>query len=248
MMDLITLLTACSLAFDPKVMHALVWQHSGAEPWSVLVNGEASPQVYANVWQAVDEMRAKPPAWATVRVGLAGLPIDAAQIRTALFLPCRNIATAAEQLAKFVDRCKTHPRLNADPNFCAVAVYRGSWERPDTEFAHAVQASVAKGDPPNFDMSDDTEFNSLDVASELPAQRNAISHEPTIALDEQRQGWSSALFPAKPKQSDSTGTDTQSDDSSSHDPHSRVQSEQHPSTSNPLTSGLFVPKSLPTHD
>src|SRR3974390_852078 len=221
-MDLISLVTACSLAFDPKVMHALVWQHSGAEPWSVLVKGEASPRVYANMWQAVDEMRVRPPAGGTARVGLAGLLVDPSEIRTALFLPCRNIATAAEQLAKLVNRCKTHPSLRANPTFCAVAVYRGSWERPDTEFAHAVQASVAKGDAPNFDMSDDTEFNSLDVASELPAQHNAISHEPTIALHEQQQGWSSALFPAKPKQSDSTSTDTQSDNSPSHDQHPSV--------------------------
>ena len=247
-MDLITLVTACSLAFDPKVMHALVWQHSGAEPWSVLVNGEASPRVYANVWQAVDEMRAKPLAGSTVRIGLAGLPVDTSQIRTALFLPCRNIATAAEQLAKLVDRCKTHPHLNADPTFCAVAVYRGSWERPDTEFAHAVQASVAKGDSPNFDMSDDTEFNSLDVASELPAKQNTLSREPAIRLDERERGWSSGLFPAKPKQSDGTTTDAQSDNLSSHDQHSRVRPEQHPLTSSPLTSGLFVPKSLRARD
>jgi hypothetical protein len=247
-MDLITLVTACSLAFDPKVMHALVWQHSGAEAWSVLVNGEASPRVYANVWQAVDEMRGKPPSGATVRVGLAGLPVDAAQIRSALFLPCRNIATAAEQLAKLIDRCKIRPRLNADPTFCAVAVYRGSWERPDTEFADAVQASVAKGDAPNFDMSDDTDFNSLDVATELPPRQNLISHEPAIALDERERGWSSGLFPAKPKQSDSTSTDTQSDNSPSHDQHPSVQSEQHPSASNPLTSRLFLPRSLPARD
>lgn len=247
-MDLVTLVTACSLAFDPKVMHALVWQHSGAEPWSVLAKGEASPRVYANVWQAIDEMRAKPPAGSTVRVGLAGLPVDAAQIRTTLLLPCRNIATATEQLAKLVDRCKTHPRLNADPTFCAVAVYRGSWERPDTEFAHAVQASVAKGDAPNFDMSDDIEFNSLNIASELPAQENTVSREPAIALDERERGWSSGLFPAKPKRSDSASTHTQSDNSSSHDQHSGVQSEQHRLTSNPLMSGLFVSKSLPTHD
>ena len=247
-MDLVTLVTACSLAFDSKVMHALVWQHSGAEPWSVLVNGEASPRVYASVWQAVDEMRAKPLAGSTVRIGLAGLPVDTSQIRTALFLPCRNIATAAEQLAKLVDRCKAHPRLNADPTFCAVAVYRGSRERPDTEFAHAIQASVAKGDAPNFDMSDDTEFNSLDVASQLPEQQNPTSRESAIVLEERELGWSSGLFPAKPKQSNSTMPDTQSDNSSSHHQHSRVQSEQHPSTSNPLTSGLFVPKSLPIHD
>ena len=247
-MDLVTLVTACSLAFDPKVMHALLWQHSGAEPWSVLVNGEASPRVYANMWQAVDEMRSKPPAGSTVRVGLAGVPVDLSQIRTALFLPCRNIATAAEQLARLVDRCKTHPRLDADPTFCAIAVYRGSWERPDTEFAQAVETSAAKGDAPNFDMSDDTDFNSLDIASEPPAEQNAISHEPTTAFDAQQRGGSSALFPAKPKRSVSTSTDTQGDNSSSHDQHSGVQSEQHPSALNPLTSRLFVPRSLLQHD
>ena len=247
-MDLITLVTACSLAFDPKVMHALVWQHSGAEPWSVLVNGEASPRVYANVWQAVDEMRSKPAAASTMRIGLAGVPFDLSQIRTALFLPCRNIATAAEQLARLVDRCKTHPRLKADPTFCAVAVYRGSWERPDTEFAHAVQASVAKGDAPNFNMSDDTEFNSLDVASEVPARQNPISREPAVALDERDRGWSSGFFPAKPKQSENTSTDNHSDNSSSHDQHSRVHSGQDRLISNPLTSQLFVPRSLPARD
>jgi hypothetical protein len=247
-MDLVTLVTACSLAFDPKVMHALVWQHSGAEPWSVLVKGEASPRVYANVWQAVDEMRVRPPAGGRARVGLAGLPSDPSEIRAALFLPCRNIAIAAEQLAELVDRCQTHPRLNGDPTFCAVAVYRGSWERPDTEFAHAVQASVAKGDAPNFDMSDDTEFNSFDVASQLPARQNPTSRESAIVLEEREQGWSSGLFPAKPSQSNSTIPDTLSDNSSSHHQHSRVQSEQHRLTSNPLTSGLFVPKSLPARD
>jgi hypothetical protein len=244
-MDLVTLVTACSLAFDSKVMHALVWQHSGAEPWSVLVNGEASPRVYASVWQAVDEMRANPLAGSTVRVGLAGLPVDATHIQTAL---CRNTATAAEQLAKLVDRCKVHPRFNVDATFCAVAVYRGSWERPDIEFARAVRASVAKGDAPDFDMSDDAEFNSLDVGSEVPERQNPILHEPAIALDEREQGWSSALFPAKPKQSGSTSTDAQSENSASHDQHSRVRPEQHPLTSSPLTSGLFVPKSLRARD
>ena len=212
------------------------------------MNGEASPRVYANMWQAVDEMRAKPPTGATVRVGLAGLLVDKSQIRTALFLPCRNIAAGAEELARLVDRCKTHPRLKADPTFCAVAVYRGSWEGPDTEFAQAVEASASKGDAPNFDMSDDTDFSSLDVASELPAQHNAISHEPAIAWDERERGWSSGLFPAKLKQSDGTSIDTQSDNSSSHDQHSRVHSELDRLTSNPPTSQLFVPKSLPTRD
>jgi hypothetical protein len=32
LMDLVTLVTACALAVDPKLMHALVWHQSGGEP------------------------------------------------------------------------------------------------------------------------------------------------------------------------------------------------------------------------
>jgi hypothetical protein len=38
--DLIALVTACSLTVDPKLMHALVWHQSGGEPWSFSVPGE----------------------------------------------------------------------------------------------------------------------------------------------------------------------------------------------------------------
>ena len=34
-MDLVTLVTACALSVDPKLMHALVWHQSGGEPWAV---------------------------------------------------------------------------------------------------------------------------------------------------------------------------------------------------------------------
>lgn len=43
-MDLVTLVTACALAVDPKLMHALVWHQSGGEPWAVSVQGERSPR------------------------------------------------------------------------------------------------------------------------------------------------------------------------------------------------------------
>jgi hypothetical protein len=212
------------------------------------VKGEASPRVYANVWQAIDEIRGKPPSDNEIRIGLAGLPVDLPHIRASLFAPCGNVAIAAAEIAKLADRCKTHPRLKSDPVFCAVAVYRGSWERPDTEFAQAVQASVTKGDAPNFDMPDDTEPTSPDISSEMLPRENETSRGSAIAHDEREGGWSSALFPAKPKQSDSTSTDTQSGNASSHDQHSSGQSELHPSTSNPLTSRLFVPRSLPARD
>ena len=42
-MDLVTLVTACALAVDPKLMHALVWHQSGGEPWAISVQGEPQP-------------------------------------------------------------------------------------------------------------------------------------------------------------------------------------------------------------
>ena len=47
--------------------------------------------------------------------------------------------------ASSTTRCKTHPRLKTDPTFCAVAVYRGSWEQPDVKFATDVAAIRREG-------------------------------------------------------------------------------------------------------
>ena len=57
MMDLVTLVTLCSLGVDPKLMHALVWQQSGGEPWSFIVPGEREPRVYRKLRDAVREVR-----------------------------------------------------------------------------------------------------------------------------------------------------------------------------------------------
>jgi hypothetical protein len=38
-MDLVTLVAACALTVDSKLMHALIWHQSGGEPWSYSVFG-----------------------------------------------------------------------------------------------------------------------------------------------------------------------------------------------------------------
>src|SRR5260370_40716643 len=53
-MDLTTLVAACALAVDPKVMHALIWHQSGGEPWSFTVAGGHHPQGFRDVSDAVD--------------------------------------------------------------------------------------------------------------------------------------------------------------------------------------------------
>jgi hypothetical protein len=109
-------------------------------------------------------------------------------------------------------RCKTLARSSADPMFCAVASYHASWERPDITFANAVMASVAKEDAPNFDMPKDIGIESTDVASgAAPAHPQAAPATSAASSEHRERGWSSALFPAKPQQTDSASTGARSD-------------------------------------
>jgi hypothetical protein len=67
-------------------------------------------------------------------------------------------------------------------------------------FADAVQTSVATGDAPNFDMPNDSYLASGDLAPEaVLAGQGAVTAPPNTA-DDQQQGWSSALFPARSQQ------------------------------------------------
>ena len=199
-MDLVALVAACALAVDPKLMHALIWHQSGGEPWSFSVPGERQPQVYRSAGEAVHEAQTALPAGVPIRVGLTGLAADPTTATAAMFTPCLNISMAARQIAQLVDRCKTVPPVRADPIHCAIAAYRGTWDHPDNKFADAVQTSVAKGDAPNFDMPDDSYVASGDVAPEAAlAGQRAFTTSPNTA-DDQQQGWSSALFPARSQQ------------------------------------------------
>ena len=194
-MDLVTLVTACALAVDPKLMHALVWHQSGGEPWAVSMQGEPHPRVYASMDDAIREARASS-IGGVIRVGLAGLSVPPSKVASSVLLPCRNVATAALQIAKHASRCKTHPRLKADPTFCAVAVYRGSWEQPDVKFTTDVATSVSRGDAPNFDMPRGTSTEIFDTASDPPSDTDTPVVDATVS-NERVQSWSSALLPSK---------------------------------------------------
>jgi hypothetical protein len=117
-----------------------------------------------------------------------------------MFTPCLNISMAARQIAQLVDRCKTAPPFGTDPIHCATAAYRGTWEHPDNKFADAVQTSVAKDDARNFDMPDDSHIGSGEVAPEAAVAGPRAFTTPPNTLDDQQQGWSSALFPARSQQ------------------------------------------------
>ena len=55
-MDLVTLVTACALSVEPKLMHALIWHQSGGEPWAVAVQNEPMSRVYSSMQDAVSEV------------------------------------------------------------------------------------------------------------------------------------------------------------------------------------------------
>jgi hypothetical protein len=242
-MDLVTLVTACALSVEPKLMHALIWHQSGGEPWAVSVRNEPMPRVYSSMQEAISETRAASGANGLVRVGLTGLPLPSSKVNPAMFLPCLNVAIAAQRIAKLVDRCNMHRRLKNDPIFCAVAVYRGSWEQPDVKFAEAVIASAVKGDAPNFDLPTEVNVEFLDIASETPPPSNDPFLGSVSASETRERGSSSALFPSNPQQPASEPNDGPSDSRTAEETPSSRTSGAHPSTVKSPADSLFVPRS-----
>jgi hypothetical protein len=238
-MDLTTLVAACALTVDPKLMHALIWHQSGGEPWSFSVPEERQPYVYRSAKEAVVEARRSAPTGLSIRIGLTGLPVVSEAATTAMLMPCPNISIAARQIAEMVERCKVAPRFTADPIRCGIAAYHGSWDSPDNNFADAVLTSAAKGDAPDFDMPGEIGERLDAVASELAISGQRITTERSAAAVDQLQAWSSALFPAKAKQVDGA---------SSISPDAAHPQESTAMTVRPMTppvhdDGLFVRRS-----
>src|ERR1700731_3793617 len=102
-MDLVTLVTACSLAVDPKVMHALIWHQSGGEPWSFSVPGGRQQKVNRTIGCALAEAQTALPGVGPIRVGLTGLAAYPTTATAAMFTPCLNISMAARQITQLVD-------------------------------------------------------------------------------------------------------------------------------------------------
>ena len=242
-MDLVTLITLCSLGVDPKLMHALVWHQSGGEPWSFSTPDEREPRVYRKLRDAVREVRLLNND-GPIRVGLTGLATNAAAVTETTFLPCPNIAAASRQINQLTARCEANPGSKSDPTFCAIAAYRGSWERPDEAFAEAVRTSVKTNDAPNFDMPKETGINVRDALLDAPpVQSVAPLSRPDTKSENNDPAWSSALFPAKPERSDHAASRSSIDAPAAEKPQPhRQQSVQSPIT-NATSNGLFVPRS-----
>jgi hypothetical protein len=243
-MDLTTLVTVCALTVDPKVMHALIWHQSRGEPWAFSVSGRREPQVLRNVGEALDAARATRPDDDAIRVGLAGLPATPRTVTATMFAPCSNITSAARQIAQLAELCRTSGRAKGDPIYCAVAAWRGSWERPDTSFADAVSTSVAKNDAPDFEMPAGAGIETADSGPSRQPARDAATAS-SAAADDRERALQSALFPI---------TSEASGHSSNDSPvvNRPVAGEQKfdaltvgLTATQPHADGLFVPRSAP---
>ena len=158
-MDLLTLVSVCSIALEPAMMHSLIWHESRGEPWSYRVPGEGLSYAFPSMSEAIEAAREAQSEvqaddrFATIRVGLVGLEVDleaaTAQPNEAMFEPCANVTIASTRLARLAERCAESGVFSGSPTFCAVAVYRGSWEQPDVAFADAVMLDYALERVPN---------------------------------------------------------------------------------------------------
>lgn len=244
-MDLVTLVTLCAIGVDPTLMHAVIWRQSAGDPWSFSVPGEADRRVYRTLSEAVTEARLVPVAKSVIRVGLAGLAVQPMSSTAAMFMPCANMTTAAQQIIQLRERCKATSGLPDDRTLCAVAAYHGTWERPDKKFAAAVIASVHSGDAPNFDMPDETTSQSKPVASDGSAvRRNIDSIVSGPPSDSSQAAWSSALFPSNKQQRDDASTGGAGGNRPAEDPHLSPTRSIGPVTAAAPKDALFVLRSL----
>jgi hypothetical protein len=242
-MDLTTLVTACALAVDPKVMHALIWHQSSGEPWSFTVPGVHQPQVFREVSDAVDAAHATYPADAAIRIGLTGLSATPRSVAAAMFAPCSNIAVAARQIADLAERCKASSHSNRDPIYCAIAAYRGSWERPDNAFAEAVRTSVANNDAPDFEMPAEASSDTAKVRTAPRPPFGDTATAPPVAPDDRERARLSPLFPVKSRSSDRSPIDDAARDRPAvEEQKSDIQSAR-PTPAQPPADSLFVPRS-----
>src|SRR6266571_1668910 len=118
-MDLVTLITACALNVEPKLMHALIWKQSGGEPRSFSVPGESLPRVLPTLQDAVREAQATRPEGDRIRDRLTGLSINLRSVRAVLFALCPNVTSAARQLTQLIEH--RNRASKPEPTYCGIA-------------------------------------------------------------------------------------------------------------------------------
>lgn len=145
-MDLVSLIAACTIGgFDPEITRAVVTLSSYGEPWSYRIEGERNAKVFQSPEAAISGAKQAQELGKAVRVGLGGIEVDlkaaTAQPNEAMFSPCVNLSITTKRLGEAATRCEAAGR--AEPDYCAVGVYFGSWEKSADDMIEAAVIQVA---------------------------------------------------------------------------------------------------------
>jgi len=160
-----------------------------------------------------------------------------------MFAPCSNVTFAARQLTQLIERCNR--TSEPDPTYCAIAAYRGSWDRPDIGFANAVRAIVEEGSAPNIDLPKDAYFDATDIAFNLPTREaHAGLSTPESQSDDRGRGWSSALFPTKSTKTDGRSAGERTGDRTAEEVRLSGPAAAVPDPSKAPIDNLSVPRTL----
>jgi hypothetical protein len=204
------------------------------------VSGQRAPHVHRSVDAAVAAAWAMRPD-AALRIGLTGVPATPRSVTAATFDPCANIAAAARQIAQLAGICRTS-RTRDDPTHCAVAAWRGAWERPDNSFADAVRTSVANDDAPDFEMPSGTTTAGVDAPRRPPHDDETA---PVTAPADDERARLSPLFPATSKPSESTANGTSVSKRTAAGAQKSDVPNVHFTVAQPPADGVFIPRSGP---
>ncbi len=157
-MDLLSLITACAVAFSPQALQGVILVESEAQPWSFRIEGDAENYAFADLDGALRMARKLQQLGHRLRIGYTGLQSDMPGVVTpateAMFMPCVNIHLASQALATLERSCRDDEMGKRDPLACALALYRASAGKPDTAFAGDVilQASLGQQTVPAVDF------------------------------------------------------------------------------------------------
>ena len=250
-MDLVTLVTACALAVDPKLMHALVWHQSGGEPWAVSVQGEPSPRVYSSLDEAIRETRAEQFHCAASYVWVNRRAISRWR-RSKYTIESRSIGPSAMPQRRDGSRSDRQARQSlqgASASQSRSDLLRGCG------LSRLMGAAGSQIRDRHRDIGCQGMTRRISTCRRAPAPRfstrrpirpldpNTPAVDATDASPERARGWSSALFPSKPKPATREPDNTSSDHPAAVQSPSPRMPAAPPPQSNPQDRELFVRRS-----
>lgn len=169
-MDLVTLLSVCTLGFDPKIMQGISIVQSEGKPY-VYKEGDKVHR-FKSVDAVIKSAREKQEQGKAIRIGLMGLEVDlfaeTAKPNTKMFEPCINVNIASRRLNDYQEICER--KKDSSPETCAVMSYMGgSYSTPDETYLDEIMLGAYTGNLSN------PKLDAVTIPKPLPLQSKKIA-------------------------------------------------------------------------